>query len=144
MSFVMNKKTVLIVEDDLVSQNLLVSISKQIGFETTVCSNGAQGVYNYIKNPDCTAVLLDLMMPGVDGYDMLKIIDSLFLNEIIIGYPKIIIETAVTDYRTLKELVNRKCVFSVRNKPISKTDIQHDMNQLAEKQLEFVNMTNKS
>lgn len=128
----MNNKTVLIVEDDPVSQNLLVSIAKQIGFESTVCANGAEGLYHYLKNPDYTAVLLDLMMPEVDGYDMLKILECLFSNNTVENRPKIIIETAVTDYKTLKDLVTRKCVFSVRNKPVNKSEIQSDMNQLAE------------
>jgi CheY-like chemotaxis protein len=128
-----SKNKVLIIEDDVVSLNLLVSIAEGAGFETETAPNGAEGLYLYLRNPDYTAVLLDLMMPEVDGLELLKVIESLYKSGTLEGHGKIIVETALTNFQVLKELVNYKAVHSVRNKPIRKDELVRDLTRLAGK-----------
>ncbi len=129
----MNKKKALIIEDDLVSIHLLTSIAKGAGYEIDKASNGAEGLYNFLRKPDYSAVLLDLMMPKVDGLEFLKVVEALYLSGTLKGHGKIIIETALTNYQVLKDLVNYKAVHSVRNKPIRKDELERDLNNLAKK-----------
>ena len=123
----MSTHSVLIVEDDPVSLSLLVSITQRAGFETETATNGAEGLYHFLRKPDYTAVLLDLMMPEVDGLELLKVIESLYKSGTLQGHGKIIIETALTDFQVLKELVNYTSVYSVRNKPIKKDELVRDL-----------------
>lgn len=127
----MDKKKVLIIEDDLVSMSLLTSIVEGAGYETDKAYNGAEGLYYLLRNTEYSAVLLDLMMPEVDGLEVLKVIETLYKSGTLKGHGKIIIETALTNYQVLKDLVNYNAVHSVRNKPIRKDELERDLETLA-------------
>jgi CheY-like chemotaxis protein len=60
-------KTVLIVEDDEPTQLLLVAVMRRGGMATIVAGNG-QGAIEVIETRnDIGCIILDLMMPEVDG-----------------------------------------------------------------------------
>ena len=66
-------KSILIVEDDNNIADLLrLSLEKE-GYQATIAADGTQGIDLYRKlRPDL--VLLDVMMPGVDGWGVLRTI----------------------------------------------------------------------
>jgi CheY-like chemotaxis protein len=67
----MPTSTVLVVEDDLSTQNLLVAIIKHLGLQTTIAGDGRAALEMLAKQtPD--AILLDLIMPRVDGFEVLR------------------------------------------------------------------------
>jgi DNA-binding response OmpR family regulator len=64
-------KKVLIIEDDSLFQNALSLKLKSAGYETLIADNGAIGLETIqAQKPDL--VILDLMMPVMDGKTMLK------------------------------------------------------------------------
>ena len=65
----MNKK-VLLVEDDLQMQSLIVDYLKDYGFIVTAFDN-PKDVLEYFKiNNDYSIIILDLMLPFMDGFDL--------------------------------------------------------------------------
>ena len=65
----MNKK-ILLVEDDLQMQSLIVDYLKDYGFIVTAFDN-PKDVLEYFKiNNDYSIIILDLMLPFMDGFDL--------------------------------------------------------------------------
>jgi YesN/AraC family two-component response regulator len=61
---------IIVIEDDITTQNLFVECLKEEGFETIGASNGIDGIKKVQQNlPDL--VICDIMMPDTDGYDVL-------------------------------------------------------------------------
>jgi two-component system, OmpR family, response regulator BaeR len=65
----------LIVEDEPVLASLLDDVMRDEGFLTTVF-NGSAGVVSWIRDRQPTVVLLDLMLPGADGFSICREIRS--------------------------------------------------------------------
>ena len=66
-----NRKTVLVVDDDpFVSEFVRVALMR-LGYAARIADNGMTGLATAVKeHPD--AILLDLAMPEVDGFEFLK------------------------------------------------------------------------
>lgn len=60
-------RTVLIVEDDEPTQLLLVAVMRRAGLPTVVAGNGKAAIELIETRDDLACILLDLMMPEVDG-----------------------------------------------------------------------------
>lgn len=65
-----NKKTILIVEDDKFLRDLMNQKLLREGFNTEEAVDGEQGVQK-IKETNPDLVLLDLILPGMDGFEVL-------------------------------------------------------------------------
>jgi len=78
----MTKATVLIVEDEDHIAEVLVAYCQNSGFETTHLSSGAN-VINYIKTHHVDMILLDLMLPDIDGIEICKQVRSFSQTPII-------------------------------------------------------------
>jgi CheY-like chemotaxis protein len=65
-------KTVLIVDDDMRSVFVLSSILEQKGTKLVIGYNGIEGIQKLQENPDIDLVLMDIMMPEMDGYTAIK------------------------------------------------------------------------
>jgi CheY-like chemotaxis protein len=67
-------KTILVVDDDMINRKLLsVFIKKSGGFKAIEAENGLEAL-NIIKNEPVDLILLDIIMPVMDGIDLLKIL----------------------------------------------------------------------
>lgn len=67
----MEKKKILIVEDDMFIRDIYKVRFEQEGYEVTLAENGMACLdVLQKKNPDM--ILLDIMMPGMNGIDVLK------------------------------------------------------------------------
>ena len=66
-----NQKTILIIEDDVVFAKALEKMAFQEGFKTEICHRGDTG-YIRICNSKPDAILLDMNIPGIDGWSLLK------------------------------------------------------------------------
>lgn len=71
---VMKGKKVLIVDDDMRNVFALTSILEEKGLRTVVGKNGQEGLQKLEENPDFDLVLMDIMMPIMDGYEAIKTI----------------------------------------------------------------------
>jgi osomolarity two-component system sensor histidine kinase NIK1 len=86
---------VLLVEDNLLNQRLLnINLSK-LNCKVTVANNGLEGVEIFTKEK-FDVILMDLMMPVMDGYESSREIRRIENEEKSRGYTPIIAFTANT------------------------------------------------
>ena len=71
-----HKPLVLIVEDDLDLANLLNKTVTNAGYRAQIAESGAAGLQAARQMPDLAAILLDAMMPGMDGWRVLQSLKS--------------------------------------------------------------------
>jgi len=70
-------KTILIVEDDFASRQLLDHILKPTGVKIIPATNGIEAVENFLKNEHINIILMDIQMPFENGFEATKKIRKL-------------------------------------------------------------------
>ena len=66
------KPHILVVDDEKFSQNIVQTVLGEQGVEITCVDSGEQAL-DYVNNhPPVDLILLDLLMVGMDGYDVLQ------------------------------------------------------------------------
>ncbi|KAM3141162.1 hypothetical protein pb186bvf_006767 [Paramecium bursaria] len=70
----MQGKKVLVADDEPFAQQALQMMYSALKVDTVMVSDGKKAFEEYQKNPNFTYILMDLHMPGVDGYDSTKMI----------------------------------------------------------------------
>jgi DNA-binding response OmpR family regulator len=66
-----NKKKILIVEDDALLSNAMSHTVAYAGFDNLIVDNGLK-VLTATKNYKPNMILLDLIIPGLDGFEILR------------------------------------------------------------------------
>ena len=66
-----NKTNILIVEDEITIAKILILYCEQEGFNVKHLDNGSD-VVNYVKENSVDLILLDLMLPGLDGISICR------------------------------------------------------------------------
>jgi CheY-like chemotaxis protein len=69
-------KRILIVDDDIRNVFALTSALEMRGMKVLYAENGKEGITRLRENPDVDLVLLDVMMPEMDGYETARTIRS--------------------------------------------------------------------
>jgi DNA-binding NtrC family response regulator len=67
----MAKRKILIVDDEPDFLEIMRARLEADDYEVTTASNGEEAL-NHVKNDKPDAVLLDILMPGIDGLEVLK------------------------------------------------------------------------
>jgi two-component system alkaline phosphatase synthesis response regulator PhoP len=75
---------ILIVDDELDIRDMLSYNLQKEGFNVSTCSNGKEAI-NFINSNPCDLILLDVMMPEIDGIEVCRLIRNESKN------PKVII-----------------------------------------------------
>jgi HAMP domain-containing protein/CheY-like chemotaxis protein/GAF domain-containing protein len=70
-------KKILIVDDDVRNVFALTSALEAHGMEVRFAENGREGIETLQENPDVDLVLMDVMMPELDGYETTRAIREL-------------------------------------------------------------------
>jgi CheY-like chemotaxis protein len=70
-------RKVLLVDDDIRNVFALTSALERYGMRVTHADNGRQGIDALQRMQDVEVVLMDLMMPDLDGYDTIRIVRQL-------------------------------------------------------------------
>lgn len=96
----MNKKTILIVEDELPASNALEDVLVREGFNILKAFNGEEGLRKIIKDrPDL--IVLDIIMPKMDGLTMLKELEK---NKEVNKIPVVILSNKEADRKTIEDI----------------------------------------
>ncbi|MDY6855392.1 MAG: response regulator [Thermodesulfobacteriota bacterium] len=69
---ILENKKILLVDDDMRNVFALTSILEEKGMEVLVGKNGLEAIECLNKNPDVDLVLMDIMMPEMDGYEAMS------------------------------------------------------------------------
>ena len=93
------KSKILIVDDSQDNLDLVEDMLDDEGYENITCVLSAKEAYEKLESDDIDLIVLDIMMPEVDGIEACKYIKS---NELYQDIP-IIIATAKADLETLKK-----------------------------------------
>ncbi len=72
----MDRLKVLVVDDEVRMRKLVKDFLSKKNFEVYEAENGKKAVDLFFENPDTALVILDVMMPEMDGWQALKIIRS--------------------------------------------------------------------
>lgn len=109
-------KTILIAEDEDSGYAYLEAILKRTGASLIQARNGHEAVEIFRSNPGIDLVLMDLQMPGMDGFQARELI-----NEIKPGIPQI----AQTAYAMVEDEIRAKQAGfqGYISKPIRKHDL---------------------
>jgi CheY-like chemotaxis protein len=70
-------KRILIVDDDIRNVFALASALEMRGMKVVFAENGREGIQRLHEHPDVDLVLLDVMMPEMDGYETARAIRSM-------------------------------------------------------------------
>ena len=65
-------RRILVVDDDLAIRVLLQAVLKRMNFDVTLSEDGAAGLEQLRNDPPFDLILLDLMMPRVNGYEFIE------------------------------------------------------------------------
>lgn len=63
------QKTILIIDDEDLNFFSLAAVLKSRGYQCISANNTAEAFSALKTNPEVSAILMDIMMPGIDGYE---------------------------------------------------------------------------
>ena len=66
------KRKVLVLEDEESIRSFLVLNMKRGGYEVIEAETGEQALEKYHENPDIAVAILDVMLPGIDGFEVCR------------------------------------------------------------------------
>ena len=72
----MDEKRILIVDDDKDIQSSIQMILELNGYAVACVSNGKEALEELVRGPIPEVILLDLMMPVMDGFEFLKTVEN--------------------------------------------------------------------
>ncbi|HZY84562.1 MAG TPA: response regulator, partial [Gemmataceae bacterium] len=67
-------RTVLVVDDDLRNIFALTSMLERWGLQVVTAENGREALQALADNPEVDLVLMDIMMPEMDGYETMRVV----------------------------------------------------------------------
>lgn len=70
---------ILVVDDDHAVVQLVREILEREGYTVVTAHNGEQA-YKHVRDPACKGILLDLLMPGINGAALLMLMASEKIN----------------------------------------------------------------
>ena len=70
----LKSKRVLVVDDDVRNIFALSSVLERHGMSVITAGTGHEAIEKVAEDPDIDLVLMDIMMPGMDGYDTMRAI----------------------------------------------------------------------
>ncbi|WP_339135391.1 MAG: response regulator [Candidatus Electrothrix sp. GW3-4] len=72
----MSEKHTLLIIDDIVDNLMLLGEAMSSEYKIKVATGGVQGLELAVQNPKPDLILLDIMMPGIDGYEVCRLLKA--------------------------------------------------------------------
>lgn len=116
---------VLVVDDDDKARDLIIRTLERDGFSIAAASNGEQGLA-LAKELRPLCIILDIMMPGMSGWELIKVLKSSPETNTI----PVIINTIIDKHR----LPEAEGAIAYLSKPFQKTELLNLLNGLAPEQ----------
>ena len=66
------KRKVLVLEDEENIRSFVVLNLRRAGYEIVQAGTGEEALAKYDENPDIAVAVLDVMLPGIDGYEVCR------------------------------------------------------------------------
>lgn len=112
----MAQKRILVADDDESVRGMLGRVLRQRGLEVDVASDGAEAL-GLLDAHTYSVILLDLLMPGVDGFGVLRALQGLENHAL----PIVLVVTGAD--RAVVERVDTRIVHGVIRKPFDPHDV---------------------
>jgi two-component system alkaline phosphatase synthesis response regulator PhoP len=116
---------ILVVDDDRVLTQLLRNLLEDAGYEVSVAYDG-ETAYQRVRDPKCKVILLDIRMPGINGAELLLLMQAEGIKVPVIvmaGFPDF-------DEAEMKQFKNVKKLF---HKPFYPEEVLSAVKQFAAK-----------
>ena len=99
---------ILIVDDDHTIVQLLKEMLEKDKYEVRTAYNGA-AAYGHIKDPKCRGVLLDMLMPGINGAELLLLMaaDKIHVPVIVIAGSPDFDQEELKQFPNVKQLIHK-------------------------------------
>ena len=95
-----NKDKILIIEDDFALLDIYSQLLAKAGYDVTTAGNGEDGLNIYRSNSDFAMIILDMVLPGMQGDEVLKAIQNINADQ------QVIVCTGDTSTQTFTGNVN--------------------------------------
>lgn len=86
---------ILLVEDNLLNQKVVIYNLKKFNYDITAVTNGTDAI-NFVKNNKVDLILMDLMLPEMNGFEITEIIRKIEIENSVENKVPIIALTANT------------------------------------------------
>ena len=116
----MESNKILIIDDMSTHLLLLQTILEEEGYEVAAIDNGKEAMEKIENDQDIKLILLDIMMPELDGYQILDKVKSEDKN---VNIPVIVV-SAKTDSSSIKKALE-KGAYDYITKPLNVYDIKN-------------------
>lgn len=93
------KRKILAIDDEEVVLDFLRRLLEREGFEVLIAENGQKGFDVLEKHPDVSLILLDIMMPELDGVSMLDML------QVLQDPPPVIVLTALSSTKDVERAI---------------------------------------
>jgi CheY-like chemotaxis protein len=125
MDFIEKKKAsdhqILVIDDDIISQNMLRSTLNGAGYSVIVASDGDEGIKKAFEQLP-GLIILDIMMPGKDGGEVARLLKD---NMKTAGIPMIFLSSLITDK---EKRIGGKCdILSFLSKPYNRDELLNEV-----------------
>jgi CheY-like chemotaxis protein len=112
---------ILLIDDDIISQNMLRSTLNGAGYSVIVASDGDEGIQKAFEQLP-GLIILDIMMPGKDGGEVARLLKD---NPETVGIPVIFLSSLITDK---EKRIGGKCdILSFLAKPYNRDELLNEV-----------------
>ncbi|MDB6073399.1 MAG: multi-sensor hybrid histidine kinase [Verrucomicrobiaceae bacterium] len=75
-----NGELILVVDDEVFVRNVMQQTLENFGYQVLVATDGAEAVALYAERPEVAVVVMDMMMPVMDGPTTIQVLASMAVN----------------------------------------------------------------